>query len=134
MLKVISLLALKSIQKLLKHLKELLLHLFLSQVDINIQIVLADRIELVQLTQVIYEVIHILVCDAEKQPDPMAVSILLKCLHSKLVAVCLDTRASNASIIQYELFSAKCMSHKYILWSMVGRPLIMYFSPKSLVE
>ncbi|VVD04594.1 unnamed protein product [Leptidea sinapis] len=54
-----------------------------------------DKVALANVTRVIYEVIDMLLCSSNGQPNPMAIKLLFKCLLQKLVAASLDYRQAN---------------------------------------
>ncbi|XP_050673805.1 condensin-2 complex subunit D3-like isoform X2 [Leptidea sinapis] len=64
-----------------------------------------DKVALANVTRVIYEVIDMLLCSSNGQPNPMAIKLLFKCLLQKLVAASLDYRQANnivrASFVTY---------------------------------
>ncbi|XP_047984801.1 LOW QUALITY PROTEIN: uncharacterized protein LOC125225234 [Leguminivora glycinivorella] len=64
-----------------------------------------DKIELANISQVIYEMIDILLCDSNGDPKPEAIQLLFKCLLPKLVAASVDNKSANnlvrASYVTY---------------------------------
>ncbi|XP_063620991.1 uncharacterized protein LOC134793359 [Cydia splendana] len=64
-----------------------------------------DKIELANISQVIYEMIDILLCDSDGDPKPEAIQLLFKCLLPKLVAASVDNKSANnlvrASYVTY---------------------------------
>ncbi|XP_063362383.1 uncharacterized protein LOC134651237 isoform X2 [Cydia amplana] len=64
-----------------------------------------DKIELANISQVIYEMIDILLCDSNGDPKPDAIQLLFKCLLPKLVAASVDNKSANnlvrASYVTY---------------------------------
>ncbi|XP_072938670.1 condensin-2 complex subunit D3-like [Epargyreus clarus] len=111
----------KSLKKFVIDLKQILVTLHLGPNDMNFEDILAnfvditggaivnklniDKIELANVSRVIYEMIDILVCDANREPDSVAIQLLFKCLLPKLVAASVDSRNANnlvrASYVTY---------------------------------
>ncbi|XP_069356527.1 condensin-2 complex subunit D3-L isoform X2 [Maniola hyperantus] len=64
-----------------------------------------DKIELGNISRVIYEIIDILICEADGNPSSAAIKLLFKCLLPKFIAASLDTRNVNnivrASYVTY---------------------------------
>ncbi|XP_052739569.1 condensin-2 complex subunit D3 [Bicyclus anynana] len=64
-----------------------------------------DKIELGNISKVIYDIINILICDANGDPSSAAIQLLFKCLLPKFIAASLDTRNVNnivrASYVTY---------------------------------
>lgn len=56
-----------------------------------------DKIELANISRVIYEMIDILICDTNGEPNAGAIRLLFKCLLPKLIAASTDTRNANVS-------------------------------------
>lgn len=57
----------------------------------------SDKIELANISKVIYEMIDILICEASGAPNKEAIKLLFKCILPKLVAASVDTRNANVS-------------------------------------
>ncbi|XP_047530074.1 condensin-2 complex subunit D3-like isoform X2 [Vanessa atalanta] len=64
-----------------------------------------DKIELAKLSGVIYEMIDVLVCEANGEPNSAAIQLLFKCLLPKFIAASVDCRHVNnvvrASYVTY---------------------------------
>lgn len=58
---------------------------------------LLDKIELGNISKVIYEIIDILICKTHGNPNSAAIQMLFKCLLPKFIAASLDTRNANVS-------------------------------------
>lgn len=62
-------------------------------------VLILDKIDLTNLSTVIYEMIDILLYDTNGQPNAVAIRLLYKCLLPKLVSASTDTRISNVCFI-----------------------------------
>ncbi|XP_039751087.1 condensin-2 complex subunit D3-like isoform X2 [Pararge aegeria] len=64
-----------------------------------------DKVELGNISKVIYEIINILICEPNGNPSSVAIQLLFKCLLPKFIAASLDTRNANnivkASYVTY---------------------------------
>ncbi|KAJ0175566.1 hypothetical protein K1T71_008725 [Dendrolimus kikuchii] len=74
-----------------------------------------DKIELANISRVIYEMIDILICDSNRQPNAGAIQLLFKCLLPKLVAASVDNRNSN------NLVRASYVTYSGLLLSKYGK-------------
>ncbi|XP_075974745.1 condensin-2 complex subunit D3-like [Anticarsia gemmatalis] len=81
-----------------------------------------DKIELGNLSKVIYEIIDILICDG-REPNATAIRLLFKCLLPKLIAASVDTRNANnivrASYVTYSGLLLSKYSHAALNGYMV---------------
>lgn len=57
----------------------------------------SDKIELGKVSSVIYEMIDILLCDVNREPNPAAIRLLFKCLLPKFISASTDYRSVNVS-------------------------------------
>ncbi|XP_028174411.1 uncharacterized protein LOC114363018 [Ostrinia furnacalis] len=74
-----------------------------------------DKIELANLSRVIYEMIDILICEANGEPNKEAIKLLFKCILPKLVAASVDTRNAN------NLVRASYVTYSGLLLSKYGK-------------
>ncbi|KAL0880882.1 hypothetical protein ABMA27_002063 [Loxostege sticticalis] len=74
-----------------------------------------DKIELANISKVIYEMIDILICEASGAPNKEAIKLLFKCILPKLVAASVDTRNAN------NLVRASYVTYSGLLLSKYGK-------------
>ncbi|XP_063534231.1 uncharacterized protein LOC134744376 [Cydia strobilella] len=111
----------KEVAPFVKALRAVIEALHLNPIDMNFEDILSnlveftggaivnkldiDKIELVNISKVIYEMIDILLCDSNGDPKPDAIQLLFKCLLPKLVAASVDNKSANnlvrASYVTY---------------------------------
>ncbi|XP_063384989.1 uncharacterized protein LOC134671147 [Cydia fagiglandana] len=111
----------KSLSSFVKALRAVIDALHLTPTDMNFEDILSnlveftggaivnkldiDKIELANISQVIYEMIDILLCDSDGDPKPEAIQLLFKCLLPKLVAASVDNKSATnlvrASYVTY---------------------------------
>ncbi|XP_061382352.1 condensin-2 complex subunit D3-like isoform X1 [Danaus plexippus] len=64
-----------------------------------------DKIELANVSRVIYEMIDILICGSNQTPNPLSIQVLFKCLLPKLISASVDSRSVHnvvrASYVTY---------------------------------
>lgn len=71
-----------------------------SIISINLVIIflITDKIELVFISSVIYEIIDILICGGSSmEPNPVVIRLLFKVVLPKLLAASVDTKNANVS-------------------------------------
>uniref|UniRef100_A0A1E1WTD4 Uncharacterized protein n=1 Tax=Pectinophora gossypiella TaxID=13191 RepID=A0A1E1WTD4_PECGO len=74
-----------------------------------------DKIEFAKIAQVIYEIIDILICDANGEPNASAIQLLFKTIVPKLVAASVDSKNAN------NLVRASYVTYSGLLLSRYGK-------------
>ncbi|XP_045532916.1 condensin-2 complex subunit D3-like [Pieris brassicae] len=111
----------KELNEFVHELKTVIVKLQLSPGDINFEDILSnliditggsivtklniDKIELANLSKVVYEVIDFILCTADGEPDALAIKLLFKAMLPKFIAASLDHKQANnivrASYVAY---------------------------------
>ncbi|KAM3964157.1 condensin-2 complex subunit D3 [Aphomia sociella] len=74
-----------------------------------------DKIELTHISRVIYEMIDVLLCEANGDPNENAIQLLFKCILPKLVAASVDCKNAN------NLVRASYVTYSGLLLSKYGK-------------
>ncbi|XP_059046345.1 condensin-2 complex subunit D3-like [Achroia grisella] len=74
-----------------------------------------DKIELGNISRVIYELIDVLICEANGDPNKNAIQLVFKCILPKLVAASMDCRNAN------NLIRASYVTYSGLLLSRYGK-------------
>lgn len=81
-----------------------------------------DKIELGKVSSVIYEMIDILLCDVNREPNPAAIRLLFKCLLPKFISASTDYRSVN------NIVRASYVTYSGLLLSKYGKAALPGYS------
>ncbi|CAG9785694.1 unnamed protein product [Diatraea saccharalis] len=97
----------------------------LTGIIFKLVIIFSDKIELGNISRVIYEIIDILICDAKGEPNKEAIKLLFKCILPKLVSASVDCRnANNLVRASYVTYSGLLLS-KYSKAALSGYSILL---------